>query len=151
MNKRVYLELRELIKDIYISTSNISDENEILKISLNNNRNFVYVVDISNDEILYTNDVLEKRVGDIIGQKCYIALQGIFDKCGFCVNENLTLNKPYTWVHYNNKLNKVFYIIDVLKEINGKTVKLEKATDITDQLGKIEEIINEMRNDKRTI
>jgi len=151
MSKRLYLDLRELIKDIYISTSNISDENEILKISLNNNRNFVYVVDISNDEILYINDVLEKQVGSVIGQKCYIALQGIFDKCDFCVNKDLTLNKPYTWVHYNNKLNKVFYIIYVLKEINGKTLKFEKATDITDQLYRIEEIINEMRNDKRTI
>jgi hypothetical protein len=148
---KLYIELKELVKDIYLHTSIISQENEILKISLNNNKNFVYVVDVENDEILYINDVLEKVVGDVVGKKCYETLQDSLAKCDFCTFNKLTLDKPYTWVHYNEKLNKVFYIIDVLKNINNRLVKLEKATDITDQLLNLEIIINKIKYDKGAI
>ena len=151
MSKQLYLDLKELVNDIYITTNSISKENEILKISLNNNRNYVYVVDVDADTVVYINDVLQKKVGNVVGQKCYNGLQSSFTKCEFCVNPKLELDTPYSWVHYNDKLKKVFYIIDVLKRIDGQLLKLEKATDITDQLDALEEIINKTRYDRRTV
>ncbi len=140
MNKDIK-EFKEIVKDIAKSSIELKRENLFLKISLNNNKNYVYVVNNQTKEIVFINDVLEKLVGDVLGNKCYDAFSGYIHECEHCNSQKLKINKPYTWVHFNTKLNKLFYIIDVLKVIDGIEYIFEKATDITDQVKELKNII----------
>lgn len=139
--KNNFSEIKDVFNEIVKSSIDIKKENLFLKISLNNNKNYVYVINNQTKDIVFVNDVLEKLVGDVLGKKCYESFSDHLYECKQCNSLKLKVNEPYTWVHFNTKLNKLFYIIDVLKVIDGIEYRFEKATDITDQAKELKNII----------
>ncbi len=99
----------------------------------------VYVSDMQTYELLYLNEYGRKITNGKIGSKCYTALQqGQTKPCDFC-NNHLLLDKqgkpksPITWEFQNTITKRWYYLKD--KAINwpdGRIVRLEIATDITD-------------------
>ena len=96
----------------------------------------VYVVDPDTYEILFINKPIRDSFGDIVGRKCYDALQNQPAPCSFCTNSKIfgeNLGKTYIWEN-QNQVNKRWYkcIDKAIKWPNGKWVRYEMAIDITE-------------------
>ncbi|MGE5856398.1 MAG: PAS domain S-box protein, partial [Syntrophaceae bacterium] len=98
---------------------------------------FVYVTDPSTNEILYVNKALENALGrPVVGGICHVEFQGLEAPCPFCTNEIILRQHPapHHWEYHNPKLGRDFSIIDrVIKWADGRNVRVEIATDITER------------------
>jgi signal transduction histidine kinase len=97
----------------------------------------VYVADMESHEILFTNNYVENVFGNILGKKCYEALQEKKEPCEFCTNhllvdKNGKANHPYIW-EFQNLITKQWYQChdQAISWTDGKLVRFETATDIT--------------------
>lgn len=102
----------------------------------------VYVADMDSYEVLFVNRYSRELVGDVVGKKCWRAIQGKSEgPCDFCTNPRL-LNpdgspaSPVTWEHYNPMLQRWYHITDqAIPWENGQYVRMEMALDITERKG----------------
>ncbi|MCK5506437.1 MAG: PAS domain S-box protein, partial [Thermodesulfovibrionia bacterium] len=100
----------------------------------------IYVADMDNYELLFVNKYGRDVWGDIIGKSCWSELQeGQTGPCEFCTNKYLLdrEGRPkgvYTW-EFQNTVNKHWYYIQdkAIRWIDGRIVRLEVASDITDR------------------
>lgn len=102
-----------------------------------------YVVHIESCKIAWINDKIISSFGrHVIGKKCYEVFHDQRDLCSFCNNSKIKQEegKPDTWIFYNQKLNKLFYVKDVMYLIEGEAYRFESAIDITDQLAEIKHL-----------
>jgi len=100
----------------------------------------VYVSDMETYELLFVNKYGRDIWGDIEGSICWQKLQeDQKGPCSFCTNRYLldSAGKPkdvYIWEFQNTKTNNWYYIHDkAIYWIDGKVVRLEIATDITNR------------------
>ena len=100
---------------------------------------FVYVADMASYEVLFVNEYGQKNIGAISGGVCWQTIQkGQSGPCDFCTNRFLlnsegTPGEQYTWEFYNETLDKWYFIQDrAITWIDGRIVRLEIATDITE-------------------
>ncbi|MCW8853617.1 MAG: GGDEF domain-containing protein [Gammaproteobacteria bacterium] len=100
----------------------------------------VYVSDMNNYELLYLNKYGRDIWGEIQGKTCWKTLQeGQEGPCSFCTNDRL-LDKNgqaaevYVW-EFQNTINKHWYQCrdQAIPWIDGRLVRMEIATDITDR------------------
>lgn len=96
----------------------------------------VYLSDPKTHELIYINKRALENLGytgsEYIGEKCYRILQGKEAPCAFCTNAYLEKDKTYVWNHTNEILKRSFIIKDKLVEVNGKILRMEIATDVTE-------------------
>ncbi len=100
----------------------------------------VYVADMESYEILFINRYCRELLGNITGEICWQTLQaGQAGPCSFCTN-SLLLNQDgspadtYRWEFRNTRNNRWYYILDkAIPWLDGRLVRLEIATDITEQ------------------
>ena len=100
----------------------------------------VYVADMKTHELLFTNEYLRKVFGDAEGKICWETLQADQSgPCSFCTNEKLLTpeGKPTgvcSWEFQNTVTGRWYDIRDrAIPWIDGRMVRLEIATDITDR------------------
>jgi PAS domain S-box-containing protein len=101
----------------------------------------VYVADMESYEVLFVNKYVQKMLGkDITGSICWQTLQtGQTGPCPFCTNKYLitpegTPAEVYTWDFKNTAIDRWLHIQDrVITWTNGRLVRLEIATDITER------------------
>ena len=115
--------------------------NELLSGIIGSIDGIVYVADFDSHEILFANEYLKDLFGfDPVGRLCWQFLQAKQDgPCSFCTNHRLidgTGNPapPVQW-EYENPYNKRWYAAkdQAILWSSGKYVRLEIATDITEQ------------------
>ena len=99
----------------------------------------VYVADMNTHELLFVNQRMRNIFGGISGQKCYEALQKDQDgPCPFCTN-HLLIDKigptgVHQWEYQNTRNNRWYDCRDrAIRWSDGRLVRLEIATDITDR------------------
>ena len=100
----------------------------------------VYVADMQTYELLYTNEYGKNVWGDIQGKTCWKVLQeGQSGPCTFCTNDRLldSEGQPsgvYVW-EFQNTVNQHWYQCrdQAIRWTDGRLVRLEIATDITDR------------------
>jgi len=100
----------------------------------------VYVADMDTYELLYANAYGRTIWGDIEGKTCWQVLQrGQDTACSFCTNDRLldAAGNPtgvYVW-EFQNTVNKRWYQCrdQAISWIDGRMVRMEIATDITDR------------------
>ena len=128
MDKVLKNEVVSLLKSMRDDTTKLKEQ----LIFTNGTGELIYVVDVETDRIIFVNKSLEVLVGNVVGELCYKALQNYHEHCLFCTNDIITkqIGTPYKWVHYNRKLNKYFFIIDVCKIYQDRLVRIEKAYEI---------------------
>jgi len=107
----------------------------------------VYVADMETCEILYINQYGRSEHGNVHGMKCWQVLhEGQTGPCDFCTNDKLlnASSQPtgvYYWEHNKTKTQKWYACRDIaLQWTDGRMVRLEIATDIT-QRKKAEEAL----------
>jgi len=100
----------------------------------------VYVADMDTYELLFINEFGRKLFGDITGSTCWQSLQnGQSGPCSFCSNrylldENGNIKDVYTWEFQNTVNGRWYHLQDrAITWIDGRIVRLEIATDITER------------------
>jgi len=100
----------------------------------------IYVADLDTKEILYINDKAKSFYGDILGKKCWEALdKNQNEECHLCVVPNLLdeQGKPtgtYTWEYYHSDKQVWFLCHDIAIPWSDRPyVRMEIATDISSQ------------------
>jgi PAS domain S-box-containing protein len=96
----------------------------------------IYVADMDTHRIVYANQAARDMFGgDLIGQVCHQALQGLEAPCSFCTNDHLRAiaPQPYFWEFHNSKVNRTYRLIDrIIRWPDGRDLRFEMAMDITD-------------------
>ena len=112
----------EIITDVYRATFSSED--------------VMYIADIDTHELLWANKHTKELFGDdIIGKKCYEALQKKNSPCEFCTNDKLKPGDVYKWVYHNPIIKKTFLIKDRLVYWRSKPARIEQAIEIGDVSG----------------
>lgn len=97
----------------------------------------VYFSDPENYEILYVNKAIKRRFGDIVGQKCYRALQGNDAPCDFCTNPEIFGKNLFMPVvcEVRSAVTKRWSrcVSKAVRWPDGRLVRFATATDITDE------------------
>lgn len=110
---------------------------QISDLVLDETKDIVYIADPVTYELHYLNRAAQELLGwpkDWYGKPCYQVLQNKTCPCDFCTNNLLTHEKFHVWTHYNEMLNRYFTLKDKLVHIEGKTLRLELATDTTESV-----------------
>jgi|GEM_PF-1237215 len=109
----------------------------------------IYVADMDNHEILFMNkNMIDAFGADLTGELCYKAFRGEERPCGICTNKQLvgkdgSPGDGAVWQGENPKTGKTYINYDrAIKWIDGRTVRLQIATDIT-QLKEMELQLNQ--------
>lgn len=100
--------------------------------------NYIYLTDPDTYELIYLNRAARELYGlsedvDLKGAKCYEILQGKDAPCEFCTNHLLSQDDFYVWEHYNPVLDRHFMLKNKLAKVDGRLLRLEIATDITEK------------------
>lgn len=106
----------------------------------------VYVADMNTHELLFMNKIGRISFGDIIGKRCYETLQkNQHTICPFCTN-HLLIDKSgptgvYQWEFFNQDTKRWYDCRDrAIRWVDGRIVRLEIATDITERKQALEEL-----------
>lgn len=97
----------------------------------------IYVADPDTYEVLHANEATRANWGnDIIGRKCYEALQQRDIPCPFCTNHLILgeyFGRSYVW-EFQNEVNKRWYRCSdkAIQWVDGRNVRFEIAADITE-------------------
>ena len=94
-----------------------------------------YVSDPETYELIYVNRAGRQYLPkgqEIIGRKCYHALQQLDKPCDFCTNHLLSPGLKYNWERFNTYVDDHFALTDTLIEVDGKLLRLEVARNITE-------------------
>jgi two-component sensor histidine kinase len=112
----------------------------------------VYVADIKTYEILFINKFTRDVFGDIERKICWQTIQtGQSGPCSFCTNDKILTpeGKPtgvYRWEFRNTSNGKWYDIQDrAIQWVDGRMVRVEVATDITDRKTSEEKIKASLR------
>lgn len=133
---------------VYLTYTNIDDivqsKNRLEEIKEERTNNFewmmaeyagnVYISDMDTYDLLYVNkhscDTLQVSQSQLIGRKCYEAIQGRSSPCPFCTNSRLTKEKSYDWEFYNPNLNRTFMIKNRMLDWYGHKARIELSHDM---------------------
>ena len=118
----------------------LTSSREQLWIILDSLNAAVYVADMETYELLYLNRYSQDIFGDVVGQKCWKALQHQQSgPCDFCTNKHLRSGDglgddgSYVWEFQNTVSGQWFSIRDRMIEwVDGRSARLEIALDITE-------------------
>lgn len=110
----------------------------------------IYVIDPQTYEVLYVNRAKKSEFSkELVGQKCFQALQGLEKPCDFCPNDRIfgkNLGKTYTWEWQNLKNKRWYRCHDkAIRWPDGRWVRYEMALDISDRKQGEEKIANLQR------
>ena len=123
----------DLLRQLTVDFAEHGEELASIAEVLASSGDICYIADIDTHELLWANNITKKLFGkDIIGKKCYEALQNTDTPCDFCTNTKLEQGKVYKWVFRNPIINKTFLIRDRLIRYKGKTARFEQAIEIDD-------------------
>ncbi len=96
----------------------------------------IYVSDPVTYEILYVNQAIKTRFGNVLGQKCFKVFQDLDKPCPFCTNDKIfgeNIGRVYVW-DFQNKVDKNWYrcIDKAIRWADGRMVRYEIAIKIND-------------------
>ncbi len=138
---------KTLKEEVELKTLEFRNSHERLLTILDGLDAIVYVADIDTYEIIFANKYLRDHFGHVLGTPCWQALQtGQSGPCKFCSDAKLfnpdgSPAGVRVW-EFQNTINSRWYIVHdrAISWVDGRTVRLEIATDITDRKNVEEEL-----------
>ncbi|PLX20194.1 MAG: hypothetical protein C0599_09535, partial [Salinivirgaceae bacterium] len=150
-------QLKQNLDELHAAYEELNTINETLKKEreqflslLNSIPEPIYVTEKDTNRILFANDKINEVVGrNIVGEKCYKAIQNKDEKCEFCKREKVIEEKTTCfWEHFNQSLQKHFYIIDRhITWLDGEDAHFQMSIDIS----KMKEIEIELRSTQKEL
>ncbi|MBF0368729.1 MAG: response regulator [Magnetococcales bacterium] len=119
----------------------IKQAHDRFRIVLDSIEAVIYVADIDTHEILFANRYFVERFGEVHDRKCWQVVQsGQEGPCSFCTNHKLLdengqpIQGGHAWEFQNTTNQRWYGILDrAIPWVDGRFVRLEIATDITDR------------------
>ncbi len=124
---------------------------------LNSIHAIIYASDLKNHEIVFANNYAMSKFGEIVGKKCYLAIQkDRVEECDFCYyrlpdEQKRDKNKSYSYEYFNELTNEWYSVTDnIATWMDGRAVKISVCLDITgrkraeEELQQINEKLGEM-------
>jgi PAS domain S-box-containing protein len=127
-------ELHAAYEEVNTINETLKDEREQFLSLLNSIPEVIYVTQKDTNIILFANKKANEIVGrNILGERCYKAIQNRDSVCTSCKKEEVIQKKKTCYSEqYNSTLNKHFYIIDRhITWINGEDAHFQMSIDIT--------------------
>ncbi|MEA3468948.1 MAG: PAS domain S-box protein [Thermodesulfobacteriota bacterium] len=132
------VEFNTIMDAIVSRDKEITNNSERFQTVLDSLDSVVYVADMETYELLFVNSHLQKLSGDVIGRRCYQALQQDQDgPCGFCTNKLLVdadgnPRGVHVW-EFQNTGDKQWYECrdQAIRWTDGRLVRMEIATNIS--------------------
>lgn len=95
----------------------------------------VYMCDVETYELVFLNESGKKafQISETKGEPCYRILQGRDAPCPFCTNDKLGFDTFYEWDTTNEVTGRRYLLRDKLLNLEGRTLRLEIAFDVTDR------------------
>lgn len=146
-------ELKDLFTQLFNKYIENAEKNNLFSTLLKDQ--YVYIADMDTHEVIWMNDNLKSLVGENAANvPCYKLFQNLDHPCPFCNNNIIKQkpNQPYNWIHYNEKIGRIYYITDYyVPKINGqlRNLRVEEAKDITPLLGEICKLKRKLNNDRK--
>jgi PAS domain S-box-containing protein len=133
-------ERKQAEQDLQQAKHELQDSHQRLLTVLNALDAIVYVADMQTYELLFVNKHVQDVFGDIVGHPCWQKMQtDQSGPCSFCSNSQLLDDRGqprgvYVW-EFQNTVNGHWYAIRdrAIRWVDGRIVRLEIATDITDR------------------
>jgi PAS domain S-box-containing protein len=106
----------------------------------------MYVADPHNHQLVHVNNIAKQTYGEnIVGRKCYEVIQNKKEPCSFCTNPMIfgeNIGKTHIWEFKNESNNNWYRCSDkAIKWPDGRYLRFELATDITEQVKINEELL----------
>ncbi len=129
-----------LQKEVDTKTEEFQESHKMLIKILESLDAIVYVASIETHKVLFANKYVRDLYGDAIGMPCWKVFQaGQTGPCDFCTNERLLAPKGqsseiHKWEYQNLNTKKWYEARDrAITWVDGRTVRLEIASDITER------------------
>ena len=133
-------ELKSLLERVEDPVHNIFSPEALVQI-LDGIEADIYVADIESYDVLFMNrHMIESFGGDYTGEKCYKAFTVHDEPCPHCTtsqlfDENGVPCGPVHWEAVNSLTGRMNMNVDrVMRQTNGRLVKVQVATDLTERL-----------------
>ena len=113
-----------------------------MEIVLENTKAIVYIIDLSNYEVLYANKKCIEEFGEVLNKICYTVLQKDQNSpCNFCPLQQQDINPlllpigtVYSWENENSINHKHYLFTDrIIQWSDKRKVKVQIGIDITKQ------------------
>jgi PAS domain S-box-containing protein len=132
-------EVAERTRELAAHAERLQESEERFATVMNSLQSLMYAADMETYELLFVNQAVRDIFGDVEGAICWQILQkDRTGPCDFCTNKYLLKDgRPtgiYTWEFQNTSTGRWHYIQDrAIRWIDGRWVRLEVATDITER------------------
>jgi PAS domain S-box-containing protein len=132
-------QVAERTRELAAHAERLQDSEERFATVMNSLQSWMYVADMDTHELLFVNQTIRDMLGDVEGALCWQVLQkDRTGPCDFCTTRHLLKDgQPtgiYTWEFQNTVTGRWQYIQDrAIRWIDGRWVRLEVATDITER------------------
>jgi len=98
----------------------------------------IYVANLDTDQILFMNKHMQDEFGgNFVGQKCFIALKNLDERCSFCPNPILVdadgnPTTGFIWENFNEITQKWYLNNDrAISWVDGRLARLQVSIDVT--------------------
>lgn len=132
--KEDFQKLGEIVNNISKENQNLKSQNDLITITIESINDYISVKDINTQQILFINKEGKKILNQLPKENDKELLSKF--------KSSDKIEKEYRRTYYNPELKKLFYIIGDIKNIEGKTLKFERAIDITSSIKEIQEMLN---------
>jgi two-component system cell cycle sensor histidine kinase/response regulator CckA len=138
-NARLYDAAQRELTERRRAEAALRESNERLLTVLNSTDADIYVSDLQNHKVLFMNTHMQDNFGkDLVGKQCYEVFRGEKGPCAHCTNDRLLgpngeATGVVVWEDHNPVTSRWYRNYDkAIKWIDGRFVRLQVATDITD-------------------
>lgn len=90
-----------------------------------------FVVEESSRRLVYVNDVIRRRLGDVTGQTCYKVFWNKDEPCAFCP-ERQKPGQSYQWECFDKQDKRAYKICTTWETVDQQLYRLSMAADASD-------------------